>query len=229
LGKVQIIEKLFSYLLEFSYLLIPILYLIGKSKGYKLNIALAIYGLVIFLFLHYHNDIPKSLRKYRQPLYTLIEYSFFAYIYYFTVSSKIIKRFIAIITIAFYVFQVIYFSYSKPQKLDSIPIGIETIILFFLAVLYFQECFKLSLKNNIYEYPSFWIVAGMLIYLSTGFFFNILLNHLSKEDIEKFWHYTYIPDILKNVLFGAAVIGHSLQKKISNNNSKKDIPNLDMI
>ncbi len=205
------------------------MYIIGKGKGYKLNILLCVYGIVIFLFLHYYQDFPRSLRKYRQPLYTLIEYSSFALIFYFTLSERFLKKVILFTSIGFYIFQIIYFIYSKPQKLDSVPIGIETIILFSFAVIFFQQCLKINLQKNIYDYPSFWLVVGLLIYLAFGFFFNILVNHLSQQELDKFWHYTYIPDIVKNILFAFFIINYSRQKRVSNKDLKKNIPNLDMI
>jgi len=110
-----------------------------------------------------------------------------------------------------------------------VPIGIETIFLFFFAFLYLQQYFKKSLSKNIYEYSSFWLVAGIIIYLGSSFFFNILANHVTQAQFDNYWHYTYIPEIFKNILFALVIFGYFFKTENSANLKSKDIPNLDMI
>lgn len=229
MDKIQIIEKLFSYLLEYSYLLLPIIYLLSKQKKDNLIIVLAFYGLLFFLFLHFYYDIPKSFRKLQQAFYTFLEFTFFSYIYWNVIANKKVKNIILTSTVVFLIFHTFYFVTSSVQKIDSVPIGVETIFLLFFAFLYFQQYFKSSLSANIYDYPSFWLVVGIIIYLGSSFFFNILANHVLQAQIDKYWHFTYIPEIIKNILFALVVFGF-FSKKISSESLKsKDIPNLDMI
>jgi len=191
---------------------------------------LVLYGLIFFLFLHNYYNLPRSLRKIQQAFYTLLEFSFFSYIIWNSIQNKRLRKIIIYSSIVFFCFHIIYFFVSKPQKLDSIPIGIETIIIFFLTFLYFQQFFKFNLDNNIYEYPSFWLIVGIIIYLGSSFFFNILANHISQEQSDKYWHYTYIPEILKNIFFGFVIWGVFF-KNVENKKSPalSEIPNLDMI
>ena len=206
------------------------MFIFRKSKKEPFIILLVLYGVIFFLFLHYYYSLPKSFRKFQQAIYTLLEFCFFSYIIWYSIRNKKLQRVVSISTILFICFHVSYFVISKPQKLDSIPIGVETIIILFLAFLYFQQFFKYNLNNNIYEYPSFWLVVGIIIYLGSSFFFNMLVNHISQEQFEKYWHYTYIPEILKNILFGFVIWGVFFKNIVMKDSKQvKEVPYLDMI
>ncbi len=115
--------------------------------------------------------------------------------------------------------------------MDSIPIGVETILILLYSFYFFQQFLRSNIAKNVYEYPSFWLVVGLLVYLGCNFFFNLLFNHVSSEQIENFWHYTYIPEIVKNVLFSLVILGYPSYSNENNSVPYKshDIPNLDMI
>lgn len=184
---------------------------------------------MFFLFLHYYYDIPKDYRKIQQAAYTLLEFSFFTFIFWRVIENRRVRNIIAISSLIFITFHILYFLSSAEQKIDSVPIGIETIFLFFFAFLYLQQYFKKSLSKNIYEYSSFWLVAGIIIYLGSSFFFNILANHVTQAQFDNYWHYTYIPEIFKNILFALVIFGYFFKTENSANLKSKDIPNLDMI
>jgi hypothetical protein len=67
----------------------------------------------------------------------------------------------------------------------------------------------------------FWISIGIFFYLAGSFFFNILANQLPKE-IMKIWFYTYLFDIIKNILIAIALVLYKQKKE------KKSIPYLDI-
>ncbi len=229
MDKIQIIEKLFSYSLLYSYLLIPLLIVFNKQKKDRLTIALAIYGLVFFLFLYFYFDIPKEYRKAQQAIYTTLEYSFFAFIYFRIIDNVKIRGTIVICSILFVLFQLGFYFMSPLQRVDSVSIGIETIFILFFTFLYFQEYFKTNLSDNIYQYSSFWLIVGIIIFLGFSFFLNILANHISSEQLQKYWHFTYIPEILKNLMFGLVISGLWVNKSKYSKMKNMDIPNLDMI
>lgn len=229
LDKIQTIEKLFTYILVYSYLLLPLFFLFSKFKKDKTVIVLAIYGLLFFFFLNFYYDFPKSFRKVQQSLYTLLEYSFFAYILWHSIQNIKIRKIIVSLSITFFVFQVIYLLISKPQKIDSVPIAVETILLFVYAFVFFQQSFKYNLNLNLYQYANFWLVVGILIYLGSSFFFNILGNHVTQEQMDDYWHLTFIPEILKNILFALVILGSPFKILSTPKYKSADIPNLDMI
>lgn len=134
-------------------------------------------------------------------------------------------------SILFLVFLIVYNLVTKPQGMDSIPIGIETILIISYSFFYFQQFLKSSVTKNVYEFPSFWLVVGLLIYLGCNFFFNILANHVTQDQIDSYWHFTYIPEIIKNIIFSMVILGfpsYNNEEQESKKN-KIDIPNLDMI
>lgn len=230
--KIQTIEKLFKFLLESSYLILPFLFLISKGKRFVFIQLICIYGLVYFFFLHYWDSIPKDLKKIQQTVYTLLEYSFFAYIFYKSIENRSLRIVVLVFSFAFFLFQVFTYAFLRFQKIDSISIGIETLILFVFATLYFQQFLKNNLTNNIYEYASFWLVVGVLVYLGCSFFFNILANHITEQQFKDYWHYTFIPEIIKNILFAVVVVASPNKLILETKQSppiRKDIPNLDMI
>jgi hypothetical protein len=110
---------------------------------------------------------------------------------------------------------------------DSLPIGVETILLFSYIIFYFYEQFKQLNPDYVYKNPTFWIYFGILIYLGGSFFFNILADYMNKKTVAQYWNLTYIPDIVKNILFLYALL---IIKNHSNNKlpQKKSIPHLDM-
>lgn len=230
MDKIQIIEKLFKYILVYSFLLLPIALIFSRYKKNRLFAVLAVYGIVFFAFLTFYYDIPKSYRKLQQAVYTALEFSVFSFIIWHSVENKRIKNIIRSFSLAFIAFQIFYFIISKPQRyIDSVPIAVETILLFVFAFLYFQQYFKYNLSLNIYEYASFWLVVGILIYLGSSFFFNILANHVTDEQMDSYWHFTYIPEILKNILYAFVIAGLPFKQIGAAKTKKLDIPNLDMI
>jgi hypothetical protein len=52
-----------------------------------------------------------------------------------------------------------------------------------------------------------------------------MANVISREDLDRYWLFTYVAEIIKNLLFAAAVYVYS--KNPTKPNSKKAIPNLD--
>ena len=112
--------------------------------------------------------------------------------------------------------------------MDSVPIGIETILIFIYIFCFFYESSKLTKDNYIYNQYCFWIAVGILIYLGGSFFFYILIDHLDKAEIDSFGNLTFLAEIIKNILFSAAILIYARQPKKT---SKKPptVPYLDMI
>ncbi len=136
---------------------------------------------------------------------------------------------ILVLSVLFILFLVVYYLTSKVNRLDSIPIGIESIILFIYIFSYFYNLLaKFDPNFSLFEKSSFWFIVGIFFYLGTTFFFNILGNSMDRELIASYYHYSYFGDILKNILFSVGVI--LLPKNLKSNNSQNsNIPLLDII
>lgn len=228
--KIHTIERLFYYIVAYSYLLLPIsFFFLGTKKKELVPVVIALYGIVCFCFLYFYRDIPRSTREYFQTSYTFFEYGVFTLIFWGSIRSIKIKKLILVLSLLFLLFQLFYVLSGNVKRLDTVPIGIETILLL-LYIIYFFYSFSKHINNNyIYNHFIFWAAVGILIYLGGSFFFFILIEHLSKEQVETFGDLTYVAEIIKNIFFAIALFiysRHTFEKKENNLNS---IPHLDMI
>lgn len=99
------------------------------------------------------------------------------------------------------------------RGIDSIPIGIETLLILIFSFLYFYEQMN-DETTYVYNKFSFWIVFGMMIYLSGSFFIYIYGSHLPNEkDIASYWIVTNIVSVLKNIFFTIAIVIHAHSAK----------------
>ena len=182
MDKIQIIEKLFYYIVISSYLLLPLAYFFSKRiKKDIIPIAILGYGIVCFILLLVFEYLPFSLRKYYFTTYTAFEYSTFAFIIWKNIKTKGLKTSIVLLSICFFIFQITYLFFSKRIRLDSIPIGIETILILIYSFFLFYEFSKKTDGGYIYNHYCFWLTIGILIYLGGSFFFYILFNNLSQS------------------------------------------------
>jgi hypothetical protein len=127
----------------------------------------------------------------------------------------------------FVIFQTINFFYTvkNPIGIDTIPIGIETILVFIFIFYFLYEFFISTNTDYVYNHHCFWIAIGALVYLGTSFFIYILANNISKEIHDNVWYITYISEIIKNILFSVAIVVYAKNNKLKSN--KKNIPYLD--
>ncbi len=176
--------------------------------------------------------IPLSFHNYIYPIFTFAESLFFAGFFYAIIKKQTLKKQVVAITAVFSVLLIVYYYYtyfflqSRPV-LDSIPIGIETILIFVFAFLYFFEQMNDTTDLFIYSKPSFWAVLGILLYLSGSFFIYIFANQIDFKELGKYWIITNIASILKNIFFAIAVYIQANQslKKSSKKNYNPYPPN----
>lgn len=228
MDKIQIIEKLFSYLLNYSYLLLPLFFLFQKKKNRAILVLLAVYGILFFLFFYFFDDIPRSYRKLQQTILTTLEYSFFAFFILDGITVKRSRQIIIICSALFILFQILYHFKSRLGRVDSIAVGVETILIFVYASLYFYQYFKQRTNSFIATEPHFWIIVGVLLYLGSTFFFNILVNHVNYNQVKAIWHFTFIPEILKNIFFVVAMF-YFQTSRVKTTKTSSTVPNLDMV
>lgn len=187
---------------------------------------LASYLLVFFLF-NFYFDISASVlgKKYYYFLYTTLEYFSLSILIGFNIQNPKFKYLYLTVSLIFLIFLVLFYLTNTIKRLDSIPIGIESIILMTFIILYFYSQLKHVSNQSIYEIFSFWIVLGILFYIGFTFFFNILVNNLDPVHFQKYYMYSFLGDIFKNMFFALAILFNTNKNKIE----IKSIPNLDMI
>lgn len=186
--------------------------------------TLVYYCVSIFLFLLLQDFIPKKIQP---PLFTLLEFFFFATLIFQQLKLRRQKTLIVVLSACFFIFHIIYFFYPHRRKFDSIPIGIETILIFVFIFFFLYEQLKDVKDLPIYSNYFFWISIGLFIYLGGSFFIYIMATTISHQELIKYWDFTYVVEIIKNLLFAAAVFVCS--KNPNKTNSKQAIPNLDFM
>src|SRR5262249_8422141 len=120
-----------------------------------------------------------------------------------------------------------YFFNPGRKKFDSIPIGIETILIFIFIFFFLYEQFRDLKAEPIYSNYFFWVSIGLFIYLGGTFFIYIMANEMSKEERMKYWFFTFIVEIIKNFLFALAVIVYAKSPKPKKIN--QSLPDLDFM
>lgn len=231
MDKIQIIENLFYYTFLYSFL-IPLvaIFFIRKFRRDTICILVLLYGLVYFLlnlFFPYFDN--HNFLKIYYFVYTFLEYGLFAYILYSKIQDRRFRILMLILSIAFIAFQILHYYTSKLKIIDSIPIGIETILIFIYIFFFFYEQFKYPSSAYLSQNYIFWIIIGILFYLGSSFFFYILADYVS-EQIIQYWDLTYIGDIVKNILFlcGLYMYKPSNNGNYSNRKKSPKLPFLDM-
>jgi hypothetical protein len=113
--------------------------------------------------------------------------------------------------------------------MDSFEIAFETLAIISMIIYFFYLRFTQVDEQYLYQNPNFWLMTGMLVYLGFTFFFNILVNHVDKEVIKNYYHYSYLGDIVKNILFAVALFYMPRRSGPENPAKTFNAPNLDLI
>ena len=189
---------------------------------------MAVSGVLFFLLLEYHDKIPKSLISISNTFYTSLEYTVFTILLWYNIDSKSFKRIMFFFSAAFFIFQTIFYLNNTSPGLDSVPIGIESILIF-IYIFYFLFEYVKNIRNQyIYASYCFWCAIGMMIYLGGNFFFNILSNQVHNKEVVENWYLTYIAEIVKNIFFVVAIFVFK-KNPIIKPPKAESVPFLDMI
>ncbi|MFI5133665.1 MAG: hypothetical protein ACHQEB_04980 [Chitinophagales bacterium] len=185
-----------------------------------------IYGVVFFCLNNFFDELNPALgKKIYQSLYTFLEYFVFAFLLWSNIQSKRLRIIIILLSGFFVAFQIIYYLIATKWRLDTLPIGVETILIFIYIFFFFFQYFKITQSEYVYNEPCFWVATGIMLYLGGTFFFYILANHIPKAERDQYWYLTYIVETMKNILFAVAVFIYSRKP---NENKKKILPYLDL-
>ncbi len=199
------------------------------QKKIKLNaliITILAYSLLFFCFNFYYTELWTALtRKGYYFTYTLLEYLFFSFILFQIIKENTFRKIIIAGSILFTAFMILNFITSTIKRIDSVPIGVETILLFVYIFYFFYSSLKKIDNNKLYIEPRFWFVTGMLVYLGSTFFFNILAESVDSNFMINYWHFTFFGDILKNILFTIGILLY-LNKSDKNKEKEKTIDDL---
>jgi len=201
----------------------------NKLRQEKIGILIASYSLTFFFLVLFEETITTNnflTRLYYQS-FTFFEYLFFTGVFYFAIKNLLARKAILILSLLFSAFQIIYFFTEKFKRIDSVPIGIESILILIYIFYFFFEEIKDPKGKHLWENYCFWFASGILIYLSGSFFINILANVMEKNEMDSYWFLTYIADIIKNIFLAVGVLVMAKQSP-NHEKFKKNMPYLDM-
>jgi hypothetical protein len=188
------------------------------SKSLLKNIDLLCLAVYSFLdvFLNFLNFYTKSIDQtvslYVWSVFTLIEYGVFTYMLWSNIKSKTFQLVVFWLSIIFIAFTVIYNLKTNFKDIDSVPIGIETILLFIYSFWYLYEQMSDTSVLFVYSKYQFWVILGFLIYLAGSFFFFILASKWGSY-ISKYWYLTNIFYVFMNLMFIIAFYIRAKQPK----------------
>ncbi|MBA3284743.1 MAG: hypothetical protein H0U27_06760 [Nitrosopumilus sp.] len=206
------IEDLFFYAVFAAdfFVIVQILFF------YKQSITHKVLGLLFFycLFNSLSNVIPSYISSkalyYSLALFTSVEYLVFALIFSLIIKNKKFKRLILYLSLFFIGF-VIFNFHPERKSFDSLPIGVETILIMVYCFYYLYEQMNDLSTSFIYHRYHFWIAIGILIYLGGSFFIYIFADKVDNSILDDYWFLTYAFYIVKNIFFLIG-IGHLISQ-----------------
>lgn len=171
-------------------LVVFLLFIKYLSKDKSL-ILLAVYTVADLLLNYYTRNINGRWYLYVWSTFTFLEYIVFTYVLWLNIKNKTFRTIILWLSILFIIFTSIYNVNTNFRNIDSIPIGIETILIFIYSFYYLYEQMNDTTTLFIYSKYQFWVVIGFLIYLAGSFFIFIFSSKWTKYDFfAKYWYIT---------------------------------------
>ena len=147
--------------------------------------------------------------------FTIIEFIAFSYFFFYHVRSKQMRNVIIFTSLAFMIFNIVYTVFADFTAIDSIPIGIETILIFVFFFYYLFEQTNGDTSLISYNKYELWIVTGIMIYLAGSFFISVLGNQVDTNTLGEFWPLTHALYVLKNIFFAVGIFTYIKQSKTS--------------
>lgn len=214
------IENLFYYLHYVTDILVIVLCLLFISKIRKEPplLLIALYSFTDLSLNALSDFFHIVINPYIWSSFTYFEYFIFTYIIWIHLKRKKVKNVIIGLSILFVLFSTIYNIITNFTSYDSMPIGVETILILVFSFYYLYEQMNDTSTLFIYNKYQFWLVIGFMIYLAGSFFINIFANHLmGDETLSKYWFLTNVSFSIMNILFAIAFLLFGRNPKKVNN------------
>ena len=200
------IEDLFFYLVFVADLFIigHIFLFVKKVFQNKVLLLIAFYSLFNSLFNIIPSFISSKALYLSLVIFTCVEYLIFAIIFYQIIQNQVFRKIILGASLGFLI--VVFINYSPSKKtFDSLPIGIETILIIIYSFYYLFEQMNNLTDSFIYNRYHFWMAIGILIYLGGSFFIYIFADKVDSHILDDYWFLTYVFYIIKNIFFAIGI------------------------
>jgi hypothetical protein len=185
------------------------------TRHQKSLIAIVAFSILTIAAFFIEDYIPKRLTplKIYFGFTTLYEYSLFTFFIWSNIINRKFKRLIIIASILFICFLIFYYATARFGRLDSVPIGFESILILIYSFYFFYE--QINNPNVLFIYNDFrfWITTGIMIYLSGSFFIYIFANQIPDNEFAQYWSFTYLFLGVMNILFSIGILLLGLKPK----------------
>ena len=220
----ETIENLFIYIATYIPLLSIIIFLVFYTRIKNILLFKVVFFYSIIELLTNIISLYASYKTIYQvySFFTAAEYGLFAYGLFTTLKKASFKKVVIALSIGFAFFWFSYKFFSKRGfvGLDSIPIGVETILILAFAFCYLYEQMDSTSQTLIYNQYHFWITTGIMLYLAGSFFIYIFLNNVDQKTAAIYWMFTNIFTCIKHILFAISIFVYlkGAKKKSTNKN-----------
>lgn len=218
---ITFIENIIIYLSIFSGL-VPVL-MIFILKKYELSLKIicfySIYGIISDLILSKLSIKYFGTEIYSYRLFTVIEFVSLSLFIYFSIETVKFKKIILLTFILFFVGIIIDFFTSSLNQFDSLPSGIESLLILNSALLLLYEKVLNEATSNKNTSPII-ITSGIIIFFS-GTFFLFILSQKNYTDTNFSKSYGYLVaffNIIKNIFIILGIINYKIIIPNSKNN-----------
>jgi hypothetical protein len=177
----------------------------------------------VFYLVGEYLGLNRAFLPFFYSAFTIIEFAAFSYFFFYHVRNKQMRNVIILTSLGFVIFNIVFTLFADLANIDSIPIGIEAILIF---VFFFYYLFEQTNGENgpfIYNKYDLWIVAGIMIYLAGSFFIYVLGNQVDIETLGDFWLLTNVLYVLKNIFFAIGIFIFIKQSKTSPPKSRSSL------
>jgi hypothetical protein len=192
-------------------------------KKYELSLKIicfyTIYGIISDLILSKLSIKYFGTEIYSYRLFTIIEFVSLSLFIYFSIETLKFRKIILLTFILFFVGIIIDFFTSSLSQFDSLPSGLESLLILSSALLLLYEKVlneTTSIKNN----SPIIITSGLIIFFS-GTFFLFILSQKNYKETNFSNSYGYLVaffNIIKNIFIILGIINYNIILPNSKNN-----------
>lgn len=212
--KSKVIENLFSYISEFSGYAAFLPFVLFLLLIHKTRREIPLWAIFIYCAICIGIDFMVEWLELDGPILHVInsaltgfEYISFATFIALCIRRRIVRTVLIGVSAGFVIFLVLYFFFATHKsRIDSIPIGIETLLILSFSFYLLFEMMN-TIKDSFINYNyRFWVLIGIMLYLSGSFFIYLYANQLAPGEGHKFGLLLDFFYILKNIFFAVAIL-----------------------
>jgi hypothetical protein len=153
-------------------------------------------------------------------LFTIGELVIISYYFYTVIKAPILRKCILAASSIILLSLVVIFIRSDKKNFDSFSASLESITFIIFCLLYFYEQINRQDQYFIYSSPNFFVVLGIMIYMSATLFLFVMANNFSEIERNRYWVINDVSNIITNISFSIAF----MQNRFSHQNHMTEKP-----